>query len=492
MKHRLRWRVSHACLTRDMAKEPLHAVPCPSLYFYRSSSLMTVRRVLLLSFFGVGGIVLFVGFVAGVAYWQLAGALEAVGTVPPAAAQLLTRAMWVVGGATVLGLASVGVLAWYMQRRVAGPIEELANDVHQLHVQRLDREIVSDGPRELTELAGAVNELTEDMRQQTVPRSYLNNVLDSMPEMVFALDADGRIRRANKAAQQLTGLAREALRGSALADVLPMEPPLDVTAAPSRDSVERTIHSLKGTPMPALVACSTIRDEWGDAQGIVCVVQDITELKAAEHELRASLEEKDVLLREIHHRVKNNLQVISSLLHLQSRKVASDTARGLFVDSQARIRSMALIHERLYQSEDLARVAMGAYVEELTQQVVRTYAVRPSELTVEVAAGDVPLVIDQAIPCGLIVHELVANALEHAFPDDGPGAVRVALDLAGGDVHLQVADDGAGLPDDFELSQAQSLGLKLVRGLVKQLDGTLEVDGTDGTKYTITFPHTHA
>jgi len=238
-----------------------------------------------------------------------------------------------------------------------------------------------------------------------------------------------------------------------------------------------------------LYSLSVVKNPTGDAQGLVCVAQDISDLKEAEQELRASLEEKEVLLREIHHRVKNNLQVISSLLHLQSRDVDDATARQLFTDSQSRIRSMALIHEQLYQSEDLAQLNVEGYLQQLTDHLFRTYNMRGSSVTLAIEADGASLAMDQAIPCGLIVNELVSNALEHAFPGDRSGTVRVALTRTSGAACLVVEDDGVGTWDPAAIETSDTLGLKLVRGLVQQLGGDLTVAAPAGLRFTITFPH---
>jgi PAS domain S-box-containing protein len=219
------------------------------------------------------------------------------------------------------------------------------------------------------------------------------------------------------------------------------------------------------------------------------VMFDITERKQAEEQIYASLREKEVLLKEIHHRVKNNLQVISSLLSLQSRQVTDTTTLELLRESQNRVRSMALIHEKLYQSGDLARVDFTEYVRNLTTHLFRSYKASPAAISLSIeTAPDLRLSLDTAIPCGLIVNELVSNALKHAFPDGRAGEINIAFDRAGAEqYHLRVSDNGVGFPDGFDFRQSNSLGLQLVHTLIDQLDGTLEMQRNGGTTFAATF-----
>ncbi|HJP29614.1 MAG TPA: histidine kinase dimerization/phosphoacceptor domain -containing protein [Candidatus Latescibacteria bacterium] len=216
------------------------------------------------------------------------------------------------------------------------------------------------------------------------------------------------------------------------------------------------------------------------------VAQDITERKEAEEQIRASLEEKEVLLKEIHHRVKNNLQIISSLLHLQSARLDDSTLLDAFEDSQHRIRSMALIHEELYKSADLARIDFRAYVTRLVDNLIDAYGLGgriASTLDMDTSL----LTIDRAIPMGLIVNELVSNALKYAFPDERQGTVRIELRIGDSDdtFSLSVVDDGIGVPEDIDLDSPDSLGLRLVSSLVGQLKARLVLDRTSGTAFRV-------
>ena len=200
----------------------------------------------------------------------------------------------------------------------------------------------------------------------------------------------------------------------------------------------------------------------------------------------AALEEKEQLLRELHHRVKNNLQLISSLLNLQAARTSDPAVAELFAESRNRVRSMALVHENLYRAGTFARVAMGDHVRALCSHLVRAYGGAQHRSTLQVDVADVELDLDRAIPCGLIINELVSNALKHAFPGGRTGTVRVELQAHGiGRYTLSVADDGIGLAAGAETGD--TLGLQLVRDLADQLRGRIEVTSDGGTRILIKF-----
>ncbi|MBI5952256.1 MAG: PAS domain S-box protein [Chloroflexi bacterium] len=200
------------------------------------------------------------------------------------------------------------------------------------------------------------------------------------------------------------------------------------------------------------------------------------------------LHEKEVLLKEIHHRVKNNLQIISSLLNLQANRVSDVQAIQTLRDSQSRVRSMSLIHEKLYQSQSLAKIDFGEYVQSLANDLFRSYRQNFSGIQLDVRADKVLLELDQAIPCGLILNELITNALKYAYADGRNGTIKVELRAnPENTVTLRVADDGMGMPADFDVFNAKSLGLQLIASLVTQLDGKLELGNSRGTDYLVSF-----
>lgn len=214
---------------------------------------------------------------------------------------------------------------------------------------------------------------------------------------------------------------------------------------------------------------------------------DITERKWAEEQVKASLAEKEVLLREIHHRVKNNLQVVSSLLYLQAQKFSDPALQTCFVESQNRICSMALAHEQLYQSKNLSEVSVKAYVENLVAQLCQIFHCPDQAIDCHLEIEDIKLHIEKIIPCGLLITELLSNAYKHAFPDGRQGQVTISIKGRGSEIELSVADDGVGFPADIDYRQASTLGLQLVMALAEQLNGTLEMDRGCGTLFWIRF-----
>jgi len=232
------------------------------------------------------------------------------------------------------------------------------------------------------------------------------------------------------------------------------------------------------------IEASTVKFLFHGKPSNLTLVRDITDRKQAEEQIKSSLKEKEVLLKEIHHRVKNNLQIVSSLLYLQSRKTSDDQVLSVLRESQTRVRSMALIHEKLYQCGDLANINLGDYIRSLTSYLLNSYGVASHMVNLKINVESAPLGLDRAIPCGLIINELVSNALKYAFPQGRRGEIFVNLLRDGDDkLVLMVKDNGIGLPEGLDVTDTPSLGLQLVSTLVKQLDGTMEVRRKGGTEF---------
>jgi len=194
------------------------------------------------------------------------------------------------------------------------------------------------------------------------------------------------------------------------------------------------------------------------------------------------------MLKEIHHRVKNNLQVISSLLSLQTRQISDKHTLEVFENSSNRVRAMATIHEKLYLSDDLAKVDFGQYIHALVAHLFQSYKISCQYIRLRTEVENIALDLDRAVPCGLMINELVSNSLKYAFPEDRKGEILVRLARQGDGYVLQVSDDGVGFPDDVDFRSSKSLGLQLINTLVKQLHGTIEMINTNGTEVTIEFP----
>ena len=218
------------------------------------------------------------------------------------------------------------------------------------------------------------------------------------------------------------------------------------------------------------------------------LTNEVYERRTAEKQVRASLQEKEVLLKEIHHRVKNNLQIVSSLLNLQTNHVKHTGALRALHDSRARVHSMALIHEKLYQSESLAKIDFGEYVNSLVIDLFRSYQHGLGDVHLNLQLESIALDLDYAIPCGLILNELITNAFKYAFPNGRNGIVTVKLRASPDQtICLKVADDGVGLPVGLDIASTKSLGLRLVNNLVAQVDGKLVITKSEGTTFQVSF-----
>lgn len=220
----------------------------------------------------------------------------------------------------------------------------------------------------------------------------------------------------------------------------------------------------------------------------VRAAQNRRERRQAEAQVRASLKEKEVLLKELHHRVKNNLQIVSSLLNLASASIREERALRVIEESRDRINSMALIHEQLHQSSDLGQLDLGAYIRQLGTRLLRPFRADPSGVILHVDADPVLVTLDVAIPVGLIVNELVSNAIKHAFSGRERGEIRLSLVAARDGYDLTVRDDGVGLPEDFNLFNPETLGLQLVLTLTRQVRGTLQYRNQQGAVFMVAFP----
>jgi PAS domain S-box-containing protein len=329
--------------------------------------------------------------------------------------------------------------------------------------------------------------------------------VEAAPNAMIIINESGRVALVNPQVEKLFGYTNEELIDQPIEILVPeryrnqhSEYRASFLATPQTRPMGagRDLYGLTkdGREIPVEIALSPIETREGTM--VLASISDITERKRTEEQTKASLREKEVLLKEIHHRVKNNLQVISSLLNLQASSIKDAHHLELFKESQNRVRSMALIHERLYQSKDLATIDFGDYTRSLTTHLFQSYGLS-QDIVLNIEVDSLYLDIDTAIPCGLMVNELVSNALKHAFLAEGTktnereasGEIRVALHRSGDVLRLRVSDNGVGLPEEVTIGETKTLGLTLVQALTSQLEGTLEIERQPGTIFTITFPN---
>ncbi len=306
-------------------------------------------------------------------------------------------------------------------------------------------------------------------------------------------DLESMILFVNQATVEMYGFAEEELIGKNVRLLRPADFSSDLTeqirAGTRTGGWSGEVQNVRknGESFPIELWTSTVRNDQGEPVALVGVAREITRRKLVEARLRTSLREKEVLLKEIHHRVKNNLQVISSLLSLQASKLSGDDMVNILKESQTRVKSMALVHEELYQSDDFSRIDFADYAHRLTTSLFHTYRPEVTPIALAVDVEEIFLTVDTAIPCGLIINELVSNALKYAFRGRERGRVDIRLVREGGEYRLTIADDGIGLPGNIDPETTETLGLQLVSTLTRQLGGTLAVRRGGGTQFTVAF-----
>jgi PAS domain S-box-containing protein len=326
----------------------------------------------------------------------------------------------------------------------------------------------------------------------------LSRILDIADDAIISIDHNQRIVMFNQGAEKVFGYTAREVFDQPIDILLPeglaakhRRHVRDFAGSPiaARRMGERGEISGRrkdGTSFPAEASISKVDIE--SRRVYTVILRDITQRHTADEKIRASLREKEVLLQEIHHRVKNNLQVVSSLLSLQSRGVLDEDSRQKFKESQNRVHSMALIHEQLYQSPSLSQINYPQYIRQLCAHLFRSYRVSSSRIELLTEIDDLRLSVDAAVPCGLIINELVSNSLKYGFPNGRGGVIRVEMRRqTDGQTTLTVADNGVGMPEELGFWSTQTLGLRLVGTLVRQLEGSVEVGRSEGTSVHITF-----
>jgi PAS domain S-box-containing protein len=308
-------------------------------------------------------------------------------------------------------------------------------------------------------------------------------------------DPNGQLYYINPAHVKLFGRTLEEARNLNYRDYYPLES-LEILSKEVAPALERgsgwegelEVFNINGRVFPLWEQADSIFDESGNMLFGFGIMQDITKRKQAEAQIKSSLKEKETLLQEIHHRVKNNMTVISSLLKLQMNSLDNKEAKEALQDSQNRVQSMSMIHETLYRSDNLSAIDLKTYLSELGGTIFQNYSIS-NKVQFKVEAENITIGAKQASPVGLIVNELISNCLKYAFTDDREGEILLKLKSNNENgVELIVSDNGVGIPEAFDLQKADSLGLKLVKMLAEnQLDGSLDMESNNGTKFTIKF-----
>jgi PAS domain S-box-containing protein len=369
------------------------------------------------------------------------------------------------------------------------PRQRRERDVHML-------EITADRCAAAIQNARLFQDLKKAVAEVRASEGRFEAIFDAEPECVKVVAADGSLLQMNRAGlDMLEAASIEEVQEHTLLRFVEPQYRGDYDALLLRcigGEAGRLVFEatgLRGTRRWLESHAVPLPDANGQGTRMLSVTRDITAAKNAEEAFRQSLRDQEALLKEVHHRVKNNLQLIVSLLRLESRRSTESATQHVLKDMQGRIQSMALLHEALCRSGSYADVDLSSYLSQLGTQLLRTLKPGPASIRVDNAMTPVMVGMDQAIPCGLLLHELLSNCLKHAFPQQDHGTVRVELDRVGDgtEVRLRVSDDGAGLPPDFNLTSGKSLGLQLVSDLARQLNGGLEVEAGPGAAFAVTF-----
>jgi PAS domain S-box-containing protein len=369
--------------------------------------------------------------------------------------------------------------------------------------------------------------VTRDLTERVRTNEQFRLAMEAATTGMMMIDQTGEVVLVNAEIERLFGYSRHELIGRPVEALLPARfrdrhpghrAAFHANPQNRLMGVGRDLYALRkdGTEVPIEIGLNPFRTSAGNF--VLSSVVDITERKRADQErdtflrqlkelnadleqrveqrtadLTATLQEREVLLQEVHHRVKNNLSVITSLMEMQARLLSDGGGRHALEECQGRVHAIALIHEKLYQSRNYADVPFAEYIRGLANDVFQATGVSQATVSLTLAVDDVAISVDKAIPCGLILNELITNALKHAFPNGRAGTIRVELTkVENRRLRLCVTDDGIGLPNEFDMREAKSLGLRLVRTLAGQLEGTLTVGEnageTGGTRFELIFP----
>lgn len=352
-------------------------------------------------------------------------------------------------------------------------------------------------PGERLRILGILRDVTEREETELALRESeekFKNLAEKSPNMIF-INQDGRLVYVNKICEEIMGYKIKEFYS-------PDFEFLNLIAPESREKakksfiqhmktkdinpLEYTIITKKGKRIEAIITTKIILYKGKSA--ILGIVTDISKRKRTEEQLKKALHDNKILLREIHHRVKNNMQIISSLLRLQARNIKNKKLHEAFKSCQNRIRSMALIHEKFYKSEDLARIELDRYIHDVAIHLFQTYGIDQDTVRLNMEMEVVHIDINKAVSLGLIINELLSNSLRHAFPDNKKGEIQIKLrKIFDGKIELVISDNGVGIPEDIDFSNTPSLGMLLVNDLVRQIDGQIDLKREGGTSFRITF-----
>ena len=387
--------------------------------------------------------------------------------------------------ALLLGL----LLAFYIYKSVRTPLRQLVHSANQIGEGNLKERVHIDSADEIGFLANAFNTMVENLEKKTISTDYLDNVLESIREAILVTDNNDIVTRVNGSAARLLGYSNDEIIGKPLKGFFYLVNSDGIESERKEEVSEYQLITRNKEYIPVLFSQADLIEN-GKKKGSVNVATDISNLKEAEMELKKALDEKGMMLAEIHHRVKNNLAVISGLLQLQGYHTKSEEITDALKDSQFRIQSMALVHEKLYESENLAYINYDRYIKDLLQAIISMHesAYKSVKLSCDMEAFS--LSIGQAIPASLLLNELIVNSFKHAFTEQEKGEIVVNGREVNSKVIIEISDNGKGVTQE-DFFKSKSLGSTLIDTLIGQLDGNLEVLPNDkagkGTTFRLEF-----
>jgi len=395
---------------------------------------------------------------------------------------------------TIFGFAVSLLFAFIIYKSITQPVNTLTSAAKRIGSGNLDQRIKLRSNDELSRLADTFNQMAENLSKSMVSRSYVNNIIQSMGDMLFVTDIMGKVQMSNKTVHRKLGYSKSDLEDFSVWNLFAEEKREKirnavVTNQTAVNELETELIAKDGKVIPVILSTSVLVDEMNEDLNLVFVGSDISVQKESEKKISESLHEKNILLAEIHHRVKNNLAVISGLLQMQMWNMDDDLATKALQQSQLRIQSIALVHEKLYQNETFAEINISDFVKELVNAVGQSFNKPEQDVNLHYALDDIRMNINQAIPFSLLLNECVVNSYKHAFNGNEEGNISIKLQNNSKRVLIEIADDGHGLPESFDFENEQTLGITLIRTLVSQLQGSahFESENGEGTVFELEF-----
>jgi PAS domain S-box-containing protein len=396
---------------------------------------------------------------------------------------------------TILAFLIAILFTFIVYQSIAKPIQKLQRTADELGSGDLSKRIHIQTKDELADLANSFNMMAENLSKSMVSRSYMNNIIQSMGDMLVVTDKENRVELINHAVSLTLNYEPKKLKGKNFFDLFNEDDRAEVAETYAETKSDNPVvdewimNTGTDQKIPVVVTHTEIQDQNGERKHIY-VARDVTEQKEAEKRINDSLKEKDVMLSEIHHRVKNNLAVISGLLEMQVWNTEDESIAEILRDSQLKIKSMSLVHEKLYQNENFANIDIGNYTEELVSEIQKSYQSKRKNIEAIFDCDSISVTLNQAIPISLLLNESIVNIYKHAFTSMSEGAISIRMKMINGNIEIRISDNGIGLPDGFDKDTGGSMGLVLIDTLAKQLNGTYQFQNGEesGTELLISFP----